>query len=549
MPDDGGCGRQQLATRRSLLVRSLLLAQEAGEPETLQVVAQAAESATRCQTIGILAGGAWQDAGYGGRGLRPADVAAACSGPQGGRVRPAGSAWAWAYPIPAAHGLAGFLVVGAEEEPPESDHSLLQALAQLAGIMLASGRWPASGRADVAELRAANQALRRSMQIHDELTQVTMRGEGQEGIARVVHELTGRPAGIEDAFGNVVAWAAPDGAGPLQAGRPDGRDRRAAALQRMPDGHGPVRDGNRLVSVARIAGGPVGMVVLADPGRTAGAAEQVVLEHATTALATEIARLQNLGESLARARSNLSLDLVNGADEASALGRAQALGYDLGRPHRVVAVEPRLDHGADMEAFGLAVRTAASTIGAGSLIAARTADVIVLADADVSWPRLHGSIQDEPPGWPCSVGIGGSTREVADFPRSHHEAQLALRIQKAIGQAEQVTVFDDLGVYQLLATEADTSAMEAFVQEWLGHLMDYDAVHGAQLITTLSEFLACGGSYSEAARALLVHRSTLKYRLRRIREISGHDLGAADVQFNLQVATRAWRTLQALRGS
>jgi len=44
-----------------------------------------------------------------------------------------------------------------------------------------------------------------------------------------------------------------------------------------------------------------------------------------------------------------------------------------------------------------------------------------------------------------------------------------------------------------------------------------------------------------------VHRSTLKYRLRRIREVSGHDLGLPDVQFNLQVATRAWRTLRVLR--
>jgi DNA-binding PucR family transcriptional regulator len=175
--------------------------------------------------------------------------------------------------------------------------------------------------------------------------------------------------------------------------------------------------------------------------------------------------------------------------------------------------------------------------------------VIMLADADVSWPLLHGSIQGQPPGWPCSVGVGGPTREIADFPRSHYEAQLALRIQKAIGQAEQVTAFDELGVYKLLATEADASAMEAFVREWLGLLMRYDAVHGTQLITTLSEFLACGGSYADTARVLTVHRSTLKYRLRRIREVSGHDLGAPDVQFNLQVATRAWRTLQALRKS
>ena len=48
---------------------------------------------------------------------------------------------------------------------------------------------------------------------------------------------------------------------------------------------------------------------------------------------------------------------------------------------------------------------------------------------------------------------------------------------------------------------------------------------------------------------LSVHRSTLKYRLGRIRQVSGHDLGVPDIQFNLQVATHAWRTLEALRPS
>jgi DNA-binding PucR family transcriptional regulator len=136
---------------------------------------------------------------------------------------------------------------------------------------------------------------------------------------------------------------------------------------------------------------------------------------------------------------------------------------------------------------------------------------------------------------------------VADFPRSHREAQLALRIQKAVGKGEQVTLFDDLGVYQLLATEADTSAMESFAHDWLGALMTYDTAHGAELVRTLTEFLDCGGSYAVTTGALMVHRSTLKYRLKRIREVSGHDLGAPDVLFNLQVATRAQRTLQALR--
>jgi DNA-binding PucR family transcriptional regulator len=124
-----------------------------------------------------------------------------------------------------------------------------------------------------------------------------------------------------------------------------------------------------------------------------------------------------------------------------------------------------------------------------------------------------------------------------------------LRIQKAVGGGDQVTVFDRLGVYQVLATETDISAMESFVRDWLGALLDYDAVHGAQLVTTLCEYLDSGGSYDSSATALSVHRSTLKYRLRRIREVSGYDLGVPDTQFNLQLATRAWRTLQALRGS
>ncbi len=44
-----------------------------------------------------------------------------------------------------------------------------------------------------------------------------------------------------------------------------------------------------------------------------------------------------------------------------------------------------------------------------------------------------------------------------------------------------------------------------------------------------------------------MHRNTLKYRLHRIREISGHDLSDPETCFNLQLATRAWSTLNVLQ--
>jgi DNA-binding PucR family transcriptional regulator len=41
----------------------------------------------------------------------------------------------------------------------------------------------------------------------------------------------------------------------------------------------------------------------------------------------------------------------------------------------------------------------------------------------------------------------------------------------------------------------------------------------------------------------MIHRSTLRYRLHRIRDLSGRDLSDVDTGFNLHVATRAWTIL------
>jgi sugar diacid utilization regulator len=544
MTASGGVELDQLAALRRLLVMSSRLTRQVEQARIVRMVAKAAESLVPCRTEGILLDRVWQEIGRGRYAIAPSATVSAAACADGGRVAPPGAARSWAYPIPVPPGQAGCLVVSADQEPKESDHFVLRFLAQQAGVALANARLHARERAQSAGLLAANLALRRSMEIHDRLTQVALQGEGQEGIARAVYELTEHGAGIRDSFGNLVTWAGPGRPDPAVKGTAGDQ---ARLLDRIAEAQGPVRDGDYLVSVARLAGAPVGLLMLADPGRTAGEAERVTVEHATTILTMEVARLQSLGESQARARANLVLELVAGAAGPGVASLAQSLGYDLGRPHRVIALECSPSASGQIDAFFHGVRRAAAALTVGSLLAARLSDVVLLADAEASWDQFHAAVVTELHGTRCSIGVGGRCLEIADFPRSYRESQLALRIQKAIGRTEQVTVFDQLGVYQVLATETDTSAMASFVSDWLGALTDYDTENGAQLVRTLSEYLDHGGSYSASALALSVHRSTLKYRLRRIREVSGHDLSNPDAQFNLQLATRAWRTLQALR--
>jgi DNA-binding PucR family transcriptional regulator len=148
----------------------------------------------------------------------------------------------------------------------------------------------------------------------------------------------------------------------------------------------------------------------------------------------------------------------------------------------------------------------------------------------------------------CRVGVGAVCDRAPELPRSHHEAQLALRMQDASGARDCPVVFDELGVYRILAEVDDPASVERFTRQWLTELIDYDARRRSDLVRTLSTYLECGGRYDATAAALATHRSTLKYRLQRIKEISGHDLSDADTRFNLQLATRAWYTLLALGG-
>jgi len=551
-PGQGGSGslaREQLSALRSLLVLAMLLTQQDSQATILNMVADAVESLGRFQLKGIYFDGLGQDAqvpdrGAAAEGPLPAELITAGLPPGGGRVELAGVPWAWAYSLASPYGPGGYLIVGAAGPPADSERFLLQVLAQQATVALANAHLHHREREQAEELRAANLALRRGMEIHDRLTRVALAGGGQDGIARAVYELTDRSAAIEDRFGNLRAWAGPDRPGTYPRADPRQRERilaRAMAAAR------PIRDEGRLISVAVLDGAPMGVLVLRDPDGSAGDSERMAIEHATTVLTVELARLQALTETAARLRTNLVLELVEGADRTAVMNRAQALDYDLGGPHRVVLADG--NPAGEIDGFFRAVSRAAGAVAAGSLLAPRLHDVIVLTGPRVPWDQFRQHVVAELHGGRCRIGVGGLCRAVEEFPRSYREAELALRMQKACGGSEQATIFDDLGVYKVLAMANDSSTVERFVGEWLGRLIDYDSAHGTQLVLTLSEYLECGGNYNSSAEVLSVHRSTLKYRLNRIRQVSGYDLSLPDNQFNLQLATRAWRTVQAMRQS
>ncbi|MCZ3388612.1 MAG: helix-turn-helix domain-containing protein [Actinomycetia bacterium] len=65
------------------------------------------------------------------------------------------------------------------------------------------------------------------------------------------------------------------------------------------------------------------------------------------------------------------------------------------------------------------------------------------------------------------------------------------------------------------------------------------------MVVTLQALLAENGSKTAAAQRLSVERRTVYYRVDRITEILGRDLGNPETRLRLELAVRAWESLEA----
>jgi DNA-binding PucR family transcriptional regulator len=80
--------------------------------------------------------------------------------------------------------------------------------------------------------------------------------------------------------------------------------------------------------------------------------------------------------------------------------------------------------------------------------------------------------------------------------------------------------------------------LDAFAHRTLGPLVDYDRLHGGDLVRTLRAYIDEDRVQRRVAERCFVHVNTVTYRLRRISELLAVDLGDPRVIFDLTLALR-----------
>jgi hypothetical protein len=243
-------------------------------------------------------------------------------------------------------------------------------------------------------------------------------------------------------------------------------------------------------------------------------------------------------------------DLLEGRTPHRMVRRGFKLGYDVRLEHLPLAVAVESD-GDTLESIVRAV-TRKRADGTPPLAIVGRHDDAILAflpttDTGIAFSLARSILeQARAAGLTAAAATGPVCHDVVDFPRSADKAKWAARVRLVTGNTDLVSSFDDLGVAALLFQVDDHTDLDQFVERWIGPLVAYDADHSTHLTETL-RVLVETRSLRATAETLFVHKSTLKYRIKRINELLESDYQDSEIFFNLQVALRIHQMVRGLR--
>jgi len=128
---------------------------------------------------------------------------------------------------------------------------------------------------------------------------------------------------------------------------------------------------------------------------------------------------------------------------------------------------------------------------------------------------------------------------------SFHEARCALeavRLQSGdaprSGEVPEVASYRDLGAFQLLLSLQDDDALISYCRGVLGPVEQGEGDYGDELLRSLDVFIEHNGHWEKAAGALYCHRHTLRYRIRRVEQLTGRDFSQARDRIEFWLALR-----------
>jgi hypothetical protein len=284
------------------------------------------------------------------------------------------------------------------------------------------------------------------------------------------------------------------------------------------------RGSDWLVVVIR-AGSDVLGSIWANTGTGPDPADRALLARAARRAAMLLARSREAAEPAHRMRSDL-LHAALSEPETSA-GLAAALALDEESAPRLLALRAPEDPAAEQLEALVALRMEAGSPRATTTRLGDRVYVLTTGPAE-DGPLLDVVERVRRRGWPgLRCVVSDVLDDLAELPYARQEVDrvLDLIVEKPGGTGPTVAEVTGFRSQSILVeiTELSRRAPRLLRGPVL-RLGEIDEAEGSSYLPTLRAYFDSGHDLRRASEALYIHRNTLKYRLGRIRELTGLDL-------------------------
>lgn len=380
--------------------------------------------------------------------------------------------------------------------------------------------------------------LQRAVEAQQQLTRALLDSEGVKGVATALSEVIHGWALVLDLHGMPLATTSRDAGqraeriwGELRDSRPEGT---GFSLTVVDDGHH--------VWIQPIgAQGRVEAFLAVGKPEVLSPFDRIVAGHALSLFAIELSKERAVADAERRLQGDFFEALVAGSLGEHEASRGLAR-FGLSRDGlvNVLTVEGE----GSLDDLAWAAEDYFSRLGGGFLISPNSTTVqVVVASDDGLDPKLVSADLSLRVGGPVRAGLSGQV-PVTDIARGLREARYALQVCRL--EQWDAAGFGDLGTYRLLLSMAEPDALRAFADSLLEPLDAYDRDHGGELVPSLRSFLEHNARWETAAAELFVHRHTLRYRMRKVEELTGRKLSYSFDRMEFWLALRA-RELQSVQ--
>lgn len=390
--------------------------------------------------------------------------------------------------------------------------------------------------------------LERSTRVHERLERLVIEGASLEEIIASIAAAITATAIVHDTAGRELAGHRAPGGPDEETISELAAEVGARSEERAPASFAPARGGlaGRALSVpvpGRRGGAPIAWLTVISTTEELGDFERLCARQASIVVGLELMRERVVRETERRLAGDLLADALGGRlDAEELLGRLRPFG--IGSQAAMVVFELDDPSGAEQ-----ALEEALAEAGVPALVAttgnaARRPLLCAVVDAGAADPLAAARrARDSLAGGPGRNGVRAAASRpaaVGALRRAFHEARCALEATSiAGGEAPPVASYRDLGAFTLLLALSDDEALRVYSDGLLDPIERTEGEYGGELLRSLEAFIESNGSWERAARSLYCHRHTLRYRIRKIEELTGRDLARATDRIELWLALRA----------